>query len=161
MFEQPVGRVEKDRSRLIILSSGTAVLVVIVLIVLVSSYCGGETKVDVVRRGSAEFDSYASTVSVVINDKRTGVTGLGNRYARILCTVQNNGDRVLTALELRGVVAGFSNEVLKDKVISLVPRSRDTLEPNQSIDVDLNIEPIPDPSEIMDMFVEVHGLKVQ
>ena len=35
------------------------------------------------------------------------------------------------------------------------------MNPHQSMDVDLNIEPIPDPSGIMDMAVEIHALKVK
>jgi hypothetical protein len=161
MFEQPVGKVEKDRSRLIMLLSGTAVLLVIGLIILVSSYVSQDVKVEMSRPGSPEFDSYSSFVTVAIKSKYTGVTFSGVKYARIECTVRNDGDRVLNGLQIRGVIVGFNNEALKDKVISPIPRQRETLDPQQSLDLDLNVEPVPDPSQIMDMLVEVYALKVK
>ena len=160
MFEQPAGRVEKDRSRLIMLSTGATVLLVIGVIVLFSSYCSREAPIEMVRAGSPEFDSYSPFVSIAINDKRAGER-LGVRYARLLCTVRNDGDQVLVGLQVRAVLLGFSNEVLVEKVSTHIPKPRETLNPHQSMDVDLNIEPIPDPSGIMDMAVEIHALKVK
>ena len=160
MFEQPAGRVEKDRSRLIMLSTGATVLVVIGVIVLFSSYCSREVAVEMARAGSQEFDSYSPFVSIAINDKRTGER-LGIKYGRLLCTVRNDGDQALVGLQVRAVVLGFSNEVLMEKVSSHIPKPREALNPHQSMDVDLNIEPIPDPSQIMDMAVEIQALKLK
>ena len=160
MFEQPAGRVEKDRSRLIMLSTGATVLLVIGVIVLFSSYCSREVAVEMARAGSQEFDSYSPFVSIAINDKRTGER-LGVKYGRLLCTVRNDGDQVLVGLEVRAVVLGFSNEVLMEKVSSHIPKPREALSPHQSMDVDLNIEPIPDASQIMDMAVEIQALKLK
>ena len=160
MFEQPAGRVEKDRSRLIMLSTGATVLVVIGVIVLFSSYCSREVAVEMARAGSQEFDSYSPFVSIAINDKRTGER-LGIKYGRLLCTVRNDGDQVLVGLQIRSVVLGFSNEVLVERVTSPVPKQKDVLNPHQSMDIDLNMEPIPDPSLIMDMRVELYALKVK
>jgi hypothetical protein len=149
MFEQPAGRVEKDRSRLIMLSTGGTVLLIIGVIVLFSSYCSREVKVEMAQAGSQEFDSYSPFVSITINDKRTGER-LGVKYGRLLCTARNDGDRVLVGLQVRVVVLGFSNEVLQEKISSPIPKAKEALNPHQSMDVDLNIEPIPDPSQIMD-----------
>ncbi len=162
MFEQPAGRVEKDRSRLIMLSSGVTVLLIIFgLIVLSSSYCSREVAVEMARAGSVEFDSYSPFVSIAINEKLTGERRLGGKYGRLLCTVRNDGEQVLVGLQVRAVVLGFSNEVLLERVISPIPKQREALNPHQSMDVDLNIEPIPDPSRIMDMAVEIHALKLK
>jgi hypothetical protein len=160
MFEQPAGRVEKDRSRLIMLSTGAIVLLVIGVIVLFSSYCTRDVIVEMARAGSPEFDSYAPFVSIAINDKRTGER-LGVKYGRLLCTVRNDGDQVLVGLQVRAVVLGFNNEVLLEKVTTHIPKPKDSLNPHQSMDIDLNIEPIPDPSQIMDMAVEIHALKLK
>jgi hypothetical protein len=160
MFEQPAGRVEKDRSRLIMLSTGGTVLLTIGVIVLFSSYCSREVAVEMARAGSQEFDSYSAFVSIAINDKRTGER-LGVKYGRLLCTARNDGDRVLVGLQVRVVVLGFNNEVLQEKVSAPIPKAKEALNPHQSMDVDLNIEPIPDPSQIMDMAVEIYGLKLK
>ena len=160
MFEQPAGRVEKDRSRRIMLSTGATVLVVIGVIVLFSSYCSREAAVEMAHAGSPEFDSYSPFVSIAINEKLTGER-LRVKYGRLLCTVRNDGDQVLVGLQVRAVVLGFGNEVLVERVSSHIPKPREVLNPHQSMDVDLNIEPIPDPSQIMDMAVEIHALKLK
>jgi len=158
MFEQPAGRVEKDRSRLIMLSSGAMVLLIIGVIILSTSYCSRDATVEMARAGSPEFDSYAPSVNITINDKRTGER-LNVRYGRLLCTIRNDGDQVLVGLQVRSVVLGFSNEVLVERITSPIPRQRDVLNPHQSMDIDLNMEPIPE--LIMDMKVEIHALKVK
>jgi hypothetical protein len=163
MFEQPVGKVEKDRSRLIMLLSGGAVVLVVALVILFSSVASQDAKVEMARPGSQEFDDYSRFVSVTIKSKVTGER-LGVKYARIACTVRNDGDRVLTGIQVRGMMMGFNSEVLKERVVSPVPNrreGRDTLEPHQSFDMDLNVEPIPDPTQIMDMIVEIYALKVR
>ena len=157
MFEQPVGKAEKDRSRLIMWSTGAAVIVVIGLIIAFSSSRSPEPLIEMARPGSEEFNSYARFVTITTNDTRTGER-LGINYARILCTIRNEGDRTLAGLQLRGVVLA-DKEVVRDKVISPIPRQRETLSPHQSIDIDLNMEPIP--SVITDMFVELHALKLK
>jgi hypothetical protein len=57
------------------------------------------------------------------------------------------------------VVLGFNNEVLVERITSPIPRQKDVLNPHQSMDIDLNMEPIPE--LIMDMKVEIHALKVK
>jgi hypothetical protein len=163
MFEQPVGKVEKDRSRSIMLLSGAAVLLVVGLVILFSSIVSQDVKVEMARPGSQEFDDYSRFVSIAIKSKYTGER-LGVKYARIVCTVRNDGDRVITGLQVRGMMVGFNNEVLKDKVMSPIPNRRErreTLDPHQSFEIDMNVEPIPDPSQIMDMLVEIDALKVR
>src|ERR1044071_2627590 len=118
MFEQPVGKVEKDRSRLIIAASGIAVILVIALIVAVSSLSSRQsTKIDLSTAGSPEFDSYAQFISLADINRREGER-LNNRYARILCKLSNSGDKTLSAVQLRIAALGYSGEVLKEKYVT-------------------------------------------
>jgi hypothetical protein len=161
MFEQPAGNVEKDRSRLIMILSGAAVLAVIALIILVSSRAPSTpTEVELARPGSEEFDSYIQNVQITGLAKTTAER-LHNKVGIIRCRVQNAGDKVITALQLRGVALGFNNEVLRENVVTPVPRVREVLNPNQALPIELYIEPIPDPSEVMEMTIEIVGLKVK
>jgi hypothetical protein len=111
------------------------------------------------RPGSAEFDSYSQKVKISDLDKRVGER-LNNRYARLLFSVQNAGDKILEGLELRGAVSGDGGDVLYRKTVSPIPGQAIELGPNGSINVELYIEPIPDTSEIKDFRVEVTGLDV-
>lgn len=160
MIEQSAEKVEKDRSRLIMVLSGVAVVVVIALIVLLATFRSREAGPEMVLKGSEQFDSYASFVAITVRERREGER-LGVRYGRILCTVRNTGERTLIGLQLRGAAVGFNNEVMKEKIITVVPGQRAALAPNQAVNVDLNLEPIPDPSTIMDMTVELHALSLK
>ena len=161
MFEQPAGNVEKDRSRIIVILSSAAVAVVVGLIILVGSRSVMQpTQLEMARAGSEEFDSYLGYVQLT-NINKTTAERLNNKVGIIRCRVQNTGDRTLVSLQLRGVALGFNNEVLKETVITPMPRVRDSLGPGQSMAIELFLEPIPDPSMVMEMTIEVYGLKVR
>jgi hypothetical protein len=160
MFEQNTVKTEKDRSQTIMILSGLAVLVVIALIIIVTSFARRPSHTEMSHAGSAEFDSYAANIKLGNLDKRSGER-LNIRYARILSTAQNIGDGVLAGLQLRAAVIGMGGQLIKDKIITLVPNSRDTLGPNQTVNVDVSIEHVPDPSEISDMTLELYGLKLK
>jgi hypothetical protein len=93
-------------------------------------------------------------------DKRSGER-INVKYARILCNVQNTGDKVLVGLQLRAAVIGTGGQLIREKVITPVPNNRDTLGPNQTMNIDVSLERVPDPSEIMDMTIELYGLKAK
>jgi hypothetical protein len=160
MFEQPAGKVEKDRSRSVMILSGAAVLAVIVLIILVTSFRKTPTKIEMAQAGSPDFDSYARLVTINNLDTRHGER-LNTKYARMLATVQNTGDRVLAGLQIKATVIGLNDEVIKEKTITPVPDIKSSLGPNQSLNIDVSLEPVPDASLIKDMKLEVTGLKLE
>lgn len=160
MFEQSAAKSEKDRSQTIMILSGLAVLIVIVLIIVVSSLGKRTAQADFAHAGSTEFDSYAPNIKIGSLDKRSGER-MNYRYARILCTVENVGDAVLVGLQLRAAIIGTGNQLLREKIFTPVPNSRDELDPHQSMNIDISVERVPDPSEIMDMTIELYGLKVK
>jgi len=158
MFEQPVVKSEKDRSQTIMILSGLAVLIVIALIIVVTSFGRRPAQTEFAHAGSSEFDDYVANLTIGNLDKRTGER-MNIRYARILCSVQNNGDQMLTGLQLRAAIIGTGGQLIREKVLTPIPNTRDSLGPNQSMNIDVSIERVPDPSEIQDMIIEVYGLK--
>ncbi|HEX5733068.1 MAG TPA: hypothetical protein VF131_09560 [Blastocatellia bacterium] len=163
MFEQSKDNVEKDRSRLVVMISGIAVAAVIVLIVLVSSFCKSGGRFEMAGPESDEFKAYVNNIKVELVDKREGERDLGKlvRYARLVCHVTNMGDKPLVGLQLKGIAVGFNNETLREKVTTYIPGPHRELDPGEMIRVELTMEPIPDPSTIMDFKVEVAGLKIE
>jgi hypothetical protein len=161
MFEQPIGKAEKDRSRTIIVASGLAVLTVILLIVM-ASWIGnrGQQGVEFSPVGSSEFNAYAEFLKIEGLNTREGER-LNNNYVRFLCAVRNTGDRTLVGLQLRGVCKGFAGEVLKEKIFTPIPNQRETLGQNQAMDLDLYIEPTPAASEISEMTLEISAIKLK
>jgi hypothetical protein len=159
MFEEPVGKVEKDRSHLIIGASGVAVVLVIALIVAVSSISTRQSaKIEMHGAGSTEFNEYGQLITISDMQQFEGER-LNNRYARIRCKLKNEGEKTLSGVQLRIAAIGFNNETLKEKYVTPVPTTNETLNPGQSMSLELFMEPIPDPAEIMQITVEVTGLK--
>lgn len=160
MFEQPVVKSEKDRSRTIMILSGFAVLVVLALIIMVSSLARRPSHTEFANVGAPEFDEYSTNVAITNIEKKTGerITG---RYVLIQCVVQNTGDKALSGLQLKATVLGTGGQVVREKIVTPVPNNRDVLAPNQSMKVDVSLERVPEPWEIMDMTIELHGLKVK
>jgi hypothetical protein len=140
--------------------SGAAVLAVIVLIILVTSFGKRPAKIEMAHRGEPEFDSYAESLSIDNIEMKHGER-LNTKYARILCTVRNTGDRALDGLQLRASVIGLSDEIIREKTFTPVPDIRNRLGPGQSMRIDVSLEPVPDSSLIKDMKIELHGLKLE
>jgi hypothetical protein len=160
MFEQPAGKIEKDRSRSIMILSGVAVLAVIVLIVLVGSFARKPEPIEFSRPGTADYDSYAQNVKINNLEKFTGER-LNVKYGRFQCSIENVGDKTIAGLQLRLAAMGFSNELFKEKIVTAIPGNRDSLKPGESMRVDASFEPIPDSGEIQDMTIEVYSLKLK
>ncbi|GEM_PF-1350489 len=169
IFEQPAGNVEKDRSRLIMLISGIAVFIVIGLIVVQRMCDAGSAKIEFARAGSPEFDSYRDSV-VLSNIERYTGKRLNIDYARLRGRVQNTGDRSIVALQLRMAAVDYESKTpvrkdgsLVEKTVTVIPSQltgRKSIEPNDVMEIELNLEPIPD-SGLMDIILEVVGLKVR
>lgn len=160
LFGQSPVNPEKDRSQRIMILSGLAVLVVIVLIIVVTSLGKRPAQTELAHAGSTEFDDYASKVMIGNLDKRSGER-LNVKYARILTMVQNSGDQIIVGLQLRATVIGTGGQLIREKIITPVPNNRDSLAPNQSMNIDVSLEPVPDPWDIQDMTIEVYGLKLK
>lgn len=160
MFEQSAVKTEKDRSQTIMILSGLAVLAVIVLIIIVTSLGKRPSQLEMSLAGSPEFDAYAANIKIGNIDKKTGER-LNVKYARMLCVVQNTGDQVVVGLQLKASVIGTGGQLIREKIITPVPNNKDTLAPNQSMNIDVSLEPVPDPWDIRDMVVELYGLKLK
>lgn len=160
MFQQSAVKTEKDRSQTIMILSGVAVLAVIVLIIIVTSFGKRPSQAEVSRAGSAEFDAYAANIKIGNIDKKTGER-LNVKYARMLFAVQNTGDQVIVGLQLKASVIGSGGQLIREKIITPVPNTMTTLAPNQSMNIDVSLEPVPDPWDIRDMTIELYGLKLK
>lgn len=160
MFEQPALKSEKDRSRTIMVLSGLAILAVIALIIIVTSFARRPAQTEFAQAGSPEFDAYAPSILISNVEKKTGELMIGSKYAVIQCTVRNTGDRVLVGLQLRATVIGIGGQLIREKIITPVPNSRDKLDPNQAMKIEVSLERVPDPTEIRDITIEVNGLKL-
>ena len=162
MFDQPEEKANKDHSRLIMAGSAMLLIVVVLLTIIVATRASKRPppRLEIARQGSTEFDSYAPFVKIGEMKKATAKNMFGN-IGMLTTHVQNTGDRVLTALQLRAVALGFNNEPLKEKLITPVPKSRETLGPNETMFIEVQLERIPEPYEIREMTIELMGFKLK
>jgi hypothetical protein len=182
LFEGRAGNVEKDRSRLIIIISGIAVFAIVGLIVLQQMFGGGSARAEMSRSGSSEFDSYKDLVVILSKDMKTGERLTGAKFGQIKCRIQNTGDRTLVGLELHAAAVDYQNVeypqrelagrkdeqgkpvIVPGKDVTVIPSEltgRDELGPGEAMDVEINLEPIPDRSQLTDMIVVVNGLRLK
>jgi hypothetical protein len=166
MFEKTDRTDERsDRSKLIMVGSAAAVLLVIALLVVVGSRSSGPAagETDMVTRESPDFESYRESIEIDMSRKDDRVTAqnlLGNYVATLKARVRNKGDRIIIGLKLRAFAVGLSQELLVEKVITPVPRVRETLGPGETLPIEIQLDRIPPPDEIQDMRIELHAYKL-
>ena len=161
MFEQPEERANKDHSRMIMAVSGLLLVFVVLLTIIVSTRASKPApSLEMARPGSAEFDSYAQFVKMDEIKKMTAKNMFGN-IAIMSAHVQNVGGRAITGLQLRAVALGFSNEPLKERTMTPIPKTRESLGPNETMLIEVQLEHLPSPQDIMEMTIELTGFKVK
>src|SRR5262245_40959116 len=121
MFDEQNDKIDKNgRSRLIVILSGLAVVVVIALILILTSI--GSKKPDaetqMARPGSSEYDTYAPFIKITVKpeDKATA-KNLLNYIGMLKGEVENTGEQTLVGLQLRAVALGFDQQSLREVVI--------------------------------------------
>jgi hypothetical protein len=160
--KQPEETGDRDRSRLIMALSGVAALLVIGAIVVVSSRSARRpSELQMFRAGSAEFDTYAPSITITDIDKATSSTLIGRKLGILKAVVTNTGNRTVSGLQIQGLAVGFGGETLSQRINTPIPRVHGPLQPGQSMQVTVQIDPIPDPGEIMDMTLQLYALKLQ
>ena len=162
MFDESKLETGKDRSSLIMVLCGTAVVIVVALVIFAGSRSSAQ-KPDGgwVKPGSSEFNAYAPFIKLTNIDKTTSSTMLGSYLGYFRGTIQNTGNRTLIGLRIRGVALGFDNETLAQRVGTPIPKVQSSLAPNESMQVSVQVDPIPDPNTIMDMVLKVDEFKLK
>ena len=160
MFEQPATQSEKDRSRTIMILSGLAILAVLALIIVVTSLARKPTPTEFAYAGSPEFDSYTGNL-VINNVEKFHGERITGKYVRIQGKVENTGDRTVIALQLKAAVIGTGGQLIREKIITAVPNTRDELNPGEAMRTEVSLEGVPESWEIRDVTIEIHALKVK
>ena len=161
MFDQPEETANKDHSRIIMAVSGLLLIFVVVLTIIVGAKASKPApSLEMARPGSAEFDSYVEFVKMDEIKKVTAKNMFGN-IGMMSAHIQNTGGRVITGLQLRAVALGFSNEPLKERTITPIPKTREALGPNETMLIEVQLEHIPNPQDVMEMTIELVGFKVK
>ena len=162
MFDQPEEKANKDHSRMIMAVSTLMLIIVVLLTIIVGTRASKQpVSLEMAGPGSAEFDAYAPFVKMSEVKKATAKSMLGGNIGMLSTHIQNIGDRAIIGLRLRAVALGLSDETLKERTITPIPKTRETLAPNETMLIEVQLERIPAPQDIREMTIEIVGFKVR
>ena len=166
LFQEP--NKEKGSQKILIGALTAAVLAIVAIIALISLK-PSQTVVEqdflqgAYREGSPEFQNLTrKIVAQTIEDTTTkSPTAMGTVMMSIGGTVRNFSGKTLTGLELKvGVVDTFRN-VVKERVLTVIPTQQEKLENNQTMPVRVIIEGIDPKADLANITWKVTAIKTQ
>ncbi|MGI9035880.1 MAG: hypothetical protein ACR2GD_07560 [Pyrinomonadaceae bacterium] len=166
LFQKP----DKEKgSKKILIGALTAAVLVILAIIALWSLKPSRTIVEqdylkgAYREGSPEFQTLTKKiVAQTVEDATTkSPTAMGTEMMSIGGAIRNFTGKTLTGLELKvGVVHSFNN-LVKERVITVIPTQQETLENNQTMPVRVNIEGIDPKADLANIRWKVTAIKVE
>jgi hypothetical protein len=166
LFEEP--EKEKGSKKILLVALAAAIIAVIAGIALFSlkpsqvvveqDYLQGAYRED-----SPEFQALTKKiVAQTIEDATTkSVTGMGTTTMSIGGTIRNFTGKTITGLELKVAVVDTFNAVVKDRVITVVPKQKEKLENNETMPVRVNIDSIDPDADLANIRWKVTAIKVE
>jgi hypothetical protein len=113
------------------------------------------------RAGTPEFDAYlAEQKAAIVNLKRLESENMvGFRYD-IACEVKNAGPRPLTGIEMRAYIIDFDRKVIAERIVyPMQARKLPVLATGESVPVRAIVDGIKDGGQVMDVLIEIRGLR--
>lgn len=159
---------EKGSKKILFIAIGIAVVAVLVVIGLLSLK-PSSTQVEqqalegAYREGSPEFATLTKKVVAQSNyDKTTkSPVATGKIVMNIGGLIRNFTGKTLTGLELNvGMVDSFG-KIVKEKNVIVIPKQRETLENNQTMEVRVTIEGFEPDADLANIRWKVTAIKVE
>lgn len=172
MFESPIETIEQaeKRQKLKILAATSVAFAAVIAAILywsarqTPSVAPGEPErplADAFRAGSPEFEQYRKFVTI---EKQEGVQAenmLKQKIVVLRGLLANRGPRTLNGVEVKAVVYDFNNTPVAQRLAAPIPRRRPTLGPNESMIIEVTIDPVPPQAVISTFEIVLEGLKFQ
>ncbi len=137
---------KEGTSKIFIIGIIIAVLAVVAVIIGVTLLPSPEEEKAAVlenafREGSPEFDEYNKKIIISTDPNRLieSYTGLGDIIMQIGGTIRNRGDKTITGLEVSVGMVNTKNEIIRDKKVLIIPKMQSRLDPDEVLDVFVNI----------------------
>jgi hypothetical protein len=94
------------------------------------------------REGTPEFDVLTRRIIAETNEEKTwsSPVGTGGIMMNIAGRLRNNGDKVITGLEIKVSVVDIGGKVIKDNTVLVVPNQKKTFAPKEQMDVTVRID---------------------
>lgn len=94
------------------------------------------------REGTPEFEAITRRIVAETDEDKTwsSPVGTGGIMMQIAGRIRNNGDKVISGLEIRVSVVDIGGNVVKEKTLVVVPNQKKTLAPKEQMDVAVRID---------------------
>jgi len=112
-----------------------------------------------IRKGSPEFEQYASKIVVDKPEAYESKRALGDIVMNLQSIVHNFSGRTLTGLEIKGVVVDHQGKPVNQRAVVVIPTKQPELENNRSMAVRVMLEGMTDKDDRADIRMEVTGFK--
>jgi hypothetical protein len=173
MFGSPLDiedRAEQTKKRKIIgITIGVFVIVVAVMILVSARRTpdapppGQPVTIleDALRAGSPEFDEYRKFITIDNQDATESQNLIGQKLVVARGFLANRGSRVITGAEVKAVLYDLDNKPVAERVAVPIPKTRASLGPNETLAIQVNVDPVPPGAAVARFEIVVQGLKFQ
>ncbi len=112
-----------------------------------------------IRKGSPEFEQYASKIVVDKPEAYESKRALGDIVMNLQSIVHNFSGRTLTGLEIKGVVVDHQGKPVNQRAVVVIPTRQPELDNNRSMAVRVMLEGMTEKDDRADIQMEVTGFK--
>ncbi|MEY4166476.1 MAG: hypothetical protein ACOYLF_06290 [Blastocatellia bacterium] len=163
--KSPAEESERRQRRVRLISFGAVTAVIIGLIVALVS--GSQQTADsdiqgILRSGDNQFDAYREKVRIELIETIVHPNLIGMAQHEVRARLSNEGDRPLTAVEIKGRMIGLDDAIITSSTAYPVPRStRPPLPAGNSVSFSIKIDRPGNVSEdlVKDHLIELTGLR--
>lgn len=159
--EKSLDSSDDSRRKLIIGVAVVAALVIAVVFYFLLRASSGTSPEPVlegaIRRGSPEFEQYASKIVLDKPEADEAKRALGDIVMNLQTTVRNFTGRTLNGLEIKGAVIDHQGKSVKERTVVVIPTKQPELELNKTMLVAVRLEGMTDTDDRANIKMEVTG----
>ena len=155
---------ETNRTLIIVVAIGSAVLIAIFFYVLMRASSGsgaGEPRLEnAIREGSPQFEEYKSKIHRDEPEATEAKRALGDTVMTLTTTVRNLTGKTLSGLEIWAAVVDYEGKPIKQRNVVVVgTREQPELLPNKQMQVNVMLEGFKDTDPRANIKMEVAAFK--
>jgi len=109
--------------------------------------------------GQPEFEKFRKQIVIEQLVGTEKVHPFNNLAVEMTAIVRNKTGRIISGLELRGVILDTQNSIVRERTIVVIPARQTVLEPDEAINVRILLESISKDSDRAHVVLEVTGIK--
>jgi hypothetical protein len=153
-----------NRTLVIVVAIVAAILIGGFFWVLLRGTMGGPQTVQLensIRPGSPDWEKYSSKIVLDDPEADEAKRALGDWVMTLRTTVRNFTGRTIVGLEMRAMVVDHQNQPVKQRTLVIIPGRRDSLDPNKTMQVGINVEGMTDNDDRANIKMEVTAFQLK